>query len=307
MISSQPQSSQENVARRSAQFKPWRNFSEYIWVAPAFIFVLFFTFYAAAYAIWLSFYDYSLASPVRPFIGTENFQRLFQDAEYWQSLRRSLLFVAIDVPLTVGMGFALALLLNQPIRGRWLYRSLLLLPWVISLVIAGYMLKWIFAENTGILNYLLSLAGIAQVPWLSSDAGAFATVVIAHAWRVYPFGMVILLAGLQGISKELYEAAMIDGASGRQRLIHITMPLLTPQFLILLILRTLLAFNMVDLIFTMTGGGPGNATSFLSYMMYQRAFSYLDLGYAAAIGVTIFAINIVLALVYFYVLRRNSA
>ena len=287
-------------------FNQLRTLTEYLWVAPAFTFILFFTFYAAFFAIRISFYDYSLASPVRPFIGLENYSQLLRDPEYWHSLKLSLLFVAVDVPLTVGIGFILALLLNQPIRGRWLYRSVLLLPWVISLVIAGYMLKWIFSENTGILNYLLSLIGIGQVPWLSSDQGAFSAIVLAHAWRVYPFGMVILLAGLQGISKEVYEAAMIDGASGWQRLTKITVPMLTPQLLILLVLRTLGAFNMVDLIFTMTEGGPGNATSFLSYMMYQRAFAFLDLGYASAIGMTIFAFNILLALVYFRILSGRN-
>lgn len=287
-------------------FNRLRTLTEYLWVAPAFTFILFFTFYAAFFAIRISFYDYSLASPVRPFIGLENYSQLLRDPEYWHSLKLSLLFVAVDVPLTVGIGFILALLLNQPIKGRWLYRSLLLLPWVISLVIAGYMLKWIFSENTGILNYLLSLIGIGQVPWLSSDQGAFSAIVLAHAWRVYPFGMVILLAGLQGISKEIYEAAMIDGASGWQRLTKITVPMLTPQFLILLVLRTLGAFNMVDLIFTMTEGGPGNATSFLSYMMYQRAFAFLDLGYASAIGMTIFIFNILLALVYFRILSGRN-
>ncbi len=291
---------------RSAWYRrvPW---TEYLWLSPAVAFVLGFTFLPALYAIQISFYDYSFASQERPFIGLENYVDLLEDQDYWHSLRLSLLFAAVDVPLTILIGLGTALLLNQKLSGRGLFRSILLLPWVISMVIAGYMLKWIFADSTGILNYLLSRVGLGEVDWLSSGWGAFTTILLSHSWKVYAFGMIILLAGLQSIPSELYEAAHIDGATAFQRLLHVTIPLLLPQILILVILRTLNTFNMVDLIFAMTEGGPGNATEFISYYMYQRAFAYFELGYASAIAVTILLLNIVLALVYVRVLRSRQA
>jgi multiple sugar transport system permease protein len=280
--------------------------SEFLWIAPAAAFVIFFTFFAAVFAVRISFYDYSLASVVRPFVGLGNYIQLWNDSAYWHSMGLSFLFAAIDVPLTILIGFILALMLNQPLAGRSVFRSALLLPWVISMVIAGYMLKWIFSDSAGILNYFLTELGFGRVRWLSTAWGAFSTIAISHAWKAYPFGMVILLAGLQGIPKDLYEVAEIDGANAFQRLINITIPFLVPQFLILFILRTLNSFNMVDIIFAMTQGGPGNATEFVSFYMYQRAFAYLDLGYATAIAVTILVVNIVLALVYLRVLRSRT-
>lgn len=281
---------------------PW---NEYLWLSPALVFVVLFTLVPALYAIRMSFYDYSLATQERPFIGLENYAALLEDQSYWHSLRLSLLFAAIDVPLTIVIGLGLALLLNLKVTGRGIFRSILLLPWVISMVIAGYMLKWIFADSTGILNYLLSVVGIGQVSWLSTSWGAFTTILLSHSWKVYAFGMIILLAGLQSIPTELYEAAHVDGASAIQRLLHITLPMLLPQILILVILRTLNTFNMVDLVIAMTEGGPGSATELVSYYMYQRAFAYFELGYASAIAVTILFLNIILALVYIRVLRSR--
>jgi ABC-type sugar transport system permease subunit len=297
------------TASSAARRRRGRRFpiEEYLWIAPAMAFVLFFTFFAALFAIRISFYDYSLASQERPFVGLDNYVHLWRDRAYWHSLRLTLLFALVDVPLTILIGLGLALLLNQPLKGRTAFRSVLLLPWVISMVIAGYMLKWIFSDNTGILNYFLGLVGVGKVPWLSTGWTAFATIVIAHAWKVYAFGMVILLAGLQAIPGELYEAAQIDGANAWQRLTRVTIPMLLPQILILVILRTLNTFNMVDIIFAMTEGGPGNATELVSYFMYQRAFAYLDMGYATAVAVTILLINVVLALVYLRVLRSRTA
>lgn len=281
---------------------PW---TEYLWLSPALLFVILFTFVPALYAIRMSFYEYSLATQERPFIGLENYAALLQDESYWHSLRLSLLFAVVDVPLTLGIGLGTALLLNLKLAGRAVFRSILLLPWVISMVIAGYMLKWIFTDTTGILNYLLDVVGIGQVAWLSSSLGAFTTILLSHSWKVYAFGMIILLAGLQSIPSELYEAAHVDGANAVQRLLNITIPLLLPQILILVILRTLQTFNMVDLVIAMTGGGPGDATEMISYYMYQRAFEYFELGYASAIAVTILFLNIVLALVYIRVLRSR--
>lgn len=290
--------------RRAAWYRriPW---TEYLWLSPALTFVVLFTLVPALYAIRMSFFEYSLATQERPFIGLDNYAALLDDESYWHSLRLSFIFAAIDVPLTIAIGLGIALLLNLKLMGRAIFRSILLLPWVISMVIAGYMLRWIFADTTGILNYLLNVIGAGEVAWLSSSWGAFTTILLSHSWKVYAFGMIILLAGLQSIPGELYEAAHVDGATAVQRLLHITIPLLLPQILILVILRTLQTFNMVDLVIAMTEGGPGDATELISYYMYQRAFEYFELGYASAIAVTILFLNIVLALVYIRVLRSR--
>jgi multiple sugar transport system permease protein len=276
-----------------------KNRYEYLWVLPGLALVLFLTFYAAVFSVRISLFDYRLSTTVRPFVGLGNYiDLLFHDKAYWGSLGRSFLFMAFDVPLPIAIGLVLALALNTNIRLRPAFRSVFLLPWILSMVAAGYMMQWIFNDVSGIANASIMLMGGQPLPWLSSPRLAFMTVIIADVWKTFPFSMVVLLAALQSIPDELYEAARIDGASGFAQLFRITIPLLRSHIMVLLILRSLRSFNMIDFIVVMTGGGPGTATQLLSFHMYQTAFTYFDLGRAAAMALTVLVMNIILTFAY---------
>jgi multiple sugar transport system permease protein len=168
------------------------------------------------------------------------------------------------------------------------------------------MLVWIFNDLTGILNRGIELIGFQAIPWMSRRGTAFATIVVASVWKTYTFGMLILLAALQGIPVELYESAAIDGAGRVKQFWWITLPMLRPYLLTLLILRSIWSFSMVDLVFVMTYGGPMGATTLLSFHMYQTAFRYGALSYASAMGFHILLLNILLTLLYYRVLRGGE-
>ena len=272
---------------------------EYLWVLPGLALVLFLTFYAAAFSIRISFYDYTLSRVDRPYLGLDNYKALFaENSTYLPALGRTFVFMLFDVPLPIIIGMILALALNRNFAGRPVFRSIFLLPWILSMVAAGFMLKWIFDDISGLANYFIKSVGLSPLRWLSSGPLAFATIVIADVWKTFPFSMIVLLAALQSIPQQLYEAAYIDGASVPQQFFRITVPLLRHHIMVLLILRSLRSFGMVDLVFVMTGGGPGVATELLSFHMYKTAFTYFSLGSAAAMAFTILIMNIVMSLFY---------
>ena len=195
---------------------------EYLWVLPGLALVLFLTFYAAAFSIRISFYDYTLSRTDRPFVGLDNYKALFaQNSTYLPSLGRTFLFMLFDVPLPIIIGMLLALALNRKFAGRPIFRSIFLLPWILSMVAAGFMLKWIFDDVSGLANFFIKSIGGSPLRWLSSGPLAFATIVMADVWKTFPFSMIVLLAALQSIPLELYEAAYIDGASSPQRFFRI--------------------------------------------------------------------------------------
>lgn len=264
---------------------------------------MFLSLYPAIFGITVSLRQYNLLSLDRPFIGFENYTRLLEDPDYWRSLFLSGKFLVITIVIIVILGMGAALLLNQRIKLRAFFRSLFMLPWVISMVATGLIFRWLFDENTGLINYLLSLFALGKIEWLSSPSMAFWVLVIAQVWKLSPFCMVILLAGLQSIPQEYYEAASIDGANWRSRFRFITLPFIKSQILVVVVLLTLTTFNMVDLVYVVTKGGPGNATQLISYYMYKQAFEYVNMGYASSIAITLLLVNLALTRAYIRFLR----
>jgi len=280
-----------------------KSLTDQLWILPAAVLITFLTVYAFVFNINLSFRKYPLYSDIRPFVGVENFRTLLADYFFWASIVRSLKYTVSCTVLAFGLGFLIALLLNTKIRFRGLLRGLFLVPWVLSLVATGILFKWFFQEPDGLVNEYFSLLGIRILPWFSDPALAFGLIVAAFVWRMHPFAMVVLLAALQAVPEELKEAAKIDGAGVFQSFIHVTLPLLLGPILVVIIILSLWAFNTIDLILIMTRGGPGEATNLASYLMYQYAFSYWRFGYAATIGIVLFAVNIILTLLYIRILR----
>lgn len=295
----------EKFSKRGIRFLR-RYWFSYLWIAPSLLIVFLLTTLPSIYTISVSFRDWSLLSADKPFIGLDNYQYMLKDEGLWNGLKLSVQYLVVIVPSIIFLGMLMALLLNQSSRFRGLYRSLLLLPWVLSMVVVGLNMRWIFDEQTGLINFVLNSIGIKSLPWLSSGSLAFIVLGIAQVWRLAPFAMVIILAGLQSIPEEINDAARVDGASNWQRFWSITLPLLKPVVLVLIVILSLATFNMVDLIVVMTAGGPGTSTKLVSYFMYEEGFVFLKFGYAASIAMVLLVVNVVLTIFYIRLIRSST-
>jgi multiple sugar transport system permease protein len=257
-------------------------------------------------AIKMSLYNDILYKPqAYRFIGLGNYLRLAEDPVFWLSLWNSVVWVFGSVVLQFVAGFAAALLLQQAFRGRALVRTLTLLPWIIPGVVVGLIWEWLYQPNYGVINDLLMKAGWMQdrVAWLSSPDLAMGAVVFTNVWRGIPFFAIMLLAGLQAIPDELYEAAHVDGAGVVSRFWHITLPLLRPIIVVATATRIIWTFNYADLIFVMTGGGPANATQITSTYTLMQAYSNLDFGYAGALSVVLLLVMLAFTAAYLRITR----
>lgn len=277
----------------------------YIMVAPALLAIGAFSLLPTLYGVIVSLYRVEFVE-LLTFVGFRNYAEILSSPNFWNSVRVSFTFTAFSVSLTFLGGFGLALLANQQVRFRSAFRTSALLPWVTSYVVTYLIFRWILHADFGLLNALfVQLLGWPRVQWLGDPTLAIASLVGVNVWRASPHAMVLLLAGLQGIPHELHEAAAIDGAGRARTFFAVTLPLMRPAILILIVLLTIIDFNVVVAMIILTGGGPGNSTEAMSLYMYHEAFTYLRMGPAAAIAMIIFAINLVLSGVYLRLLRTE--
>ncbi|HEY3067316.1 MAG TPA: sugar ABC transporter permease [Methylomirabilota bacterium] len=257
-------------------------------------------------AIQMSLYRHVLIKPQEyGFIGLGNYARLLRDEVFWLSLWNSFVWVFGSVSLQFAGGFAAALLLHQTFRGRALVRTLTLLPWIIPGVVVALIWEFLYQPNYGAINDLLGRLGLMteKVAWLSNPSLAMSAVIATNVWRGVPFFAIMLLAGLQAIQDELYEAARVDGASVTQRFWHITVPLLRPIIVVATATRIIWTFNYADLIFVMTSGGPAHATQITSTYTLVQAYSNLDFGYAATLSVVLLVVMLIFTVLYLRVTR----
>ncbi len=254
----------------------------------------------------MSLYHHVLIKPQEyGFIGLANYGRLIHDDVFWLTLGNSLIWVFGSVGLQFVGGFAAALLLHQGFRGRALVRTVTLLPWIIPGVVVALLWEWLYQPNYGVLNDLLFRLGWLheRVAWLSDPRLAMPAVIATNVWRGVPFFAIMLLAGLQAIPDEIYEAARVDGASVTGRFRYVTLPLLRPIIVVATATRIIWTFNYADLIFVMTGGGPAHATQITSTYTLLQAYSNLDFGYAATLSIVLLVIMLAFTIVYLRVTR----
>lgn len=261
----------------------------YALLAPAVVVVAIVVFLPMAEAVATSFYDLVLFRPnASRFVGLANYAKLFADPVFWTALGHTALWIGLTVPLQMGLGLVAAILLNREFPWRGIARALVIIPWALPSVVIALMWRWIYDPNIGVLNDLLlrlSLVGRA-VPWLADPSTALFAIVAALTWQGFPFFAVMILAALQGIPKSQYEAASIDGASAWHQFRHITLPGIAPVLATAALLRVIWVANSMDVIFVMTGGGPGYATTTLPLYAFVKARQNLDFGYGSAIAVT---------------------
>lgn len=276
----------------------------YVLLSPAVVATAIIVFYPMAQAIVTSLYQSILWKPrdIR-FIALDNYAALLQDPVFWSSLGRTAIWIGLTVPLQMLLGLVTALLLNQEFRWRGLARSLILIPWALPSVVIGLMWAWIYNPQVGLLNDLLLRLGLLQtaVPWLANPDTSLYAIIAALVWQGFPFFAIMILAGLQTIPASLYEAAEIDGANDWQQFWNITMPGLKGVLVTAVMLRIIWVANSVDVIYVMTGGGPGYATHTLPLYAFKRTYSSMDFGYGSALAVT-FSVLLLGAIVLY--LRR---
>ncbi len=278
----------------------------YLFLAPSFAILLVFLIFPLSWNIYIALHDVSLTTLLKDweYVGPENFVTLFNDPNFYTSLKGTLMGVVGSVAWQFGVGMLMAIVLNQQIRGSGVYRAILIIPWTISAVIAAFSFKFILDDNFGILNYTLNQMGIESVGWLSDPNVVIWSLVIANTWYGTPFTLLFLTAGLLSINPSLYEAARIDGASKMRSLFHITLPLLKPFMIINLILITMWSINLFDIQLIMTGGGPLFSSTTASLYMYRQAFEFGLLSKGAAAGIILILINLTVAIIYVKFLRR---
>lgn len=275
---------------------------------PALLLLLFVFAYPIARAFWLSLFTQNLGTKLQPvFSGLDNYVRMAGDGRFWQTFGTTTVFTTVSVVIELVLGMGIALVLNQQFKGRSLVRTIAILPWALPTALIGLAWAWIFNDQFGVVNDILLRLGLIStgINWLGDPTLAMIAVILADVWKTTPFISILLLAGLQSISPDLYEAHAIDGATPWQSFRKITLPLLLPQILIAALFRFAQAFGIFDLIAVMTGGGPGGATEVVSLYIYSTVMRYLDFGYGAALVVVTFLLLIAVVAIALFLLNKS--
>jgi multiple sugar transport system permease protein len=279
-----------------------------VFVLPSLVLVSVFAIYPIFESFRLSLYRMILTLPWlgQKFVGWENYQDLVTDPVALRSLATSLIFVAVTTPLEVLIGLAMALVLNQSFRGRGWLRAIVLVPWAIPTVVSSQMWRFIFNDRYGLFNFIL-FGDAAERYWapLAEPDLALMSIMVADIWKTSAFAALLILAGLQVIPGELYEAASVDGATPWQQFRHITVPLIKPALLLALLFRTIDALKVFDLVFVMTQGGPADSTNVLQFYGYKKSFAEGMIGYGSAIAVAVFSLSLLLSLLYIRLLGQR--
>ena len=282
----------------------------YALVAPVVIVLLAITAYPLFYNVWNSFHyaDFLDVATYSAFAGLRNYADLFSAHQFVPALVRTLGFTVVSVAVETAIGLGIALALNRPFRGRGIVRAAVFIPWAVPTVVSAELWKTMFDPQSGFVNYILAHLHLplATTTWLDGTWTAWTAILVADAWRNTPFMAIVLLAGLQVIPRDIYEAAKIDGASAWQTFRRLTLPLLMPALLVALIFRTLSSFLIFDVVYIMTGGGPGTSTTVLSVLNYQAFLDDFNYGYGGAIAVAMVIMALIIAGAYQRILRTNQ-
>lgn len=281
----------------------------YLLVAPALIVLLVITVYPLIYNVYNSLqHDVVTSGVPATFAGLSNYQRIFTDNLFVPSLLRTVGFTVVSVAFETVIGLALALTLNRAFPGRGLVRAAVFIPWAVPTVVSAQLWKAMFDPQNGFVNYILTTLHLpgGHVTWLGQTWTAWTAILVADAWRNTPFMAIVLLAGLQVIPGDIYEAARIDGATAWQTFRRLTLPLLKPALMVALIFRTLSSFLIFDVVYNMTSGGPGTSTTVLSYLDYQAFLVDFDFGYGGAVAIALVVFALLIAAVYVRVFRTDQ-
>ena len=279
-------------------------------LAPAVLALAAVTLFPLAYNLWNSFHVDQLANPSagNEFSGLQNYRALFNEPGFSADLAHTLFFTAVSVGIEMCLGLAIAVVISKPFKGRGLVRAAILVPWAVPTVVSAMLWKTMVDPQSGFVNYLLGVLHLpgAGIAWSAQTWTSWAVVIVADAWKTTPLVAVILLAGLQTIPGDVYEAAQVDGAGAWRRFRSVTLPLLKPALLVALIFRTLAAFLVFDVVYILTGGGPGSSTETLGYLDWKAFLVNTDFGYGGAVSVSLVVMALVIAFGYTRLVRPST-
>jgi len=296
------QQSRSSVRRILRQIEPA------LFIAPAFVTLFIILVYPLGYSFWLSFHDWTLRTfrSGIPYVGLENYVSLLRNREFLNSIVTTATFMLGAITLEFLLGMGLALLLAHDLRGKRIYRSMILLPMMCTNVVVGLTWRLLYNYEYGSINYVLKLLNAPPVAWLSDTSVVMVAVILVDVWNTTSFVALLLLAGLQSLPEEPFEAARIDGASAWQRFQYLTLPLLRPTILVALLWRIIDTFRIFDVIYLLTAGGPARLTETVSIYVYRYGFQVFDLGFAAAASYTMIFIMLIIALLLARMIGRTS-
>jgi len=290
-----------DLAQTSPPRHPWRHFYNRIepalFIGPAFLVLFIILIYPLGYSFWLSFHEWTLRGFRQdiPWVGLSNYITLFSNPDFLSSLRITFTFVITAITLEFLLGMGLALLLNHDLKGKGIIRSVILLPMMCTNVVIGLTWRLLFNYEFGLVNYYLSTLGLDRLEWLSKPAMAMPAVIIVDVWNTTSFVALLLLAGLQTLPDEPFEAARIDGASSWQTFFYLTLPLLRQTILVVMLWRLIDTFRIFDVIYLLTAGGPARATETVSIYVYRYGFQSFNLGLASSASYIMILIMLVIA------------
>ena len=281
-----------------------KNNLAYFLMLPSLLFVLAVTVYPIIFALDFSLYSADLVDKIE-FIGLDNYREMLADKTIWGNLLSSFFFVFGSILLSVFFGLVLALILTGRIWMRPFFRAIILVPWATSFLITAMLWKWLMNTEYGPVTPFLLSVGLPKLNFLGRGYGML-TLIFCNVWRSVPFAMIIMLAALQTIPENLYKASNIDGASWWMTLRRVTLPLIRPNIMVCVILLSLMYFNIITLPLILTGGGPSRSTEIISLRLYYEAFEFYNTGFASAMAIFIFVINVILTLAYIWALKRKQ-
>lgn len=286
-------------------FKYYKKWAPYLFLLPAVVILLIFFFIPFFQTIGLSFFDYSNNIYNPNFIGIKNYIEIFKNPVFYKVMLNTIIYLIVAVPILAIFPLFLAILINQKIRALTMYKILIYLPVIVSIVVAAIAFKWLYAQD-GILNYFMQLFHLSKIGWLTDPKYAIYSVIILTIWKGIGYYMMIYLASLMSVPKELYEACDIDGANFIQKHLTVTVPHLMPTIALVTTISSISAMKIFAEIYVMTKGGPLNSTKTIVYYIYEKAFETLDLGYASAMAVILLTIVMIFSLLNIFVFEKGK-
>lgn len=268
----------------------------YLFILPNFIGTVIFLFIPIVFSLYISFHKWDMINaPI--FVGLTNYtKRMVEDTQFHVALWNTAVYSFFSIPISIALALLVAWLLSEKLRGTEIFRSIIFIPVILSMVAVSMVWRWLLNGDYGILNYLLGLVGIDSINFLGDERCAMASVIGIGIWKNLGFNVVILIAAFKEIPASFYEAAELDGASPGRKFFNISLPLIYPSLLFVTIMSVINSFQVFDIIYTTTQGGPGNATQVIYYYIWQNAFKFFDMGYASALSWVVFLVIFVLTI-----------
>ncbi|MBN2413337.1 sugar ABC transporter permease [candidate division KSB1 bacterium] len=290
---------------KKIKFYKKESFSAILFLSPTLIIFSVFILLPVVFSFYLSFHDWNMFSADKQYVGFDNYSKMLTSAEFWRVLKNTAVYTFCTVPLSMAVALVIAFFLNKKIIGKKFLRTAFFTPVVISAVAAAVIWRWIYDPNFGLLNYVLGLIGIPAINWINNPTAAMSALIIMGVWKSLGSNMILYLAGLQGIPDHYYEAAEIDGAGGWHKFWRITVPLLGPTTFFILVISIIGSFQVFDIVYVLTYGGPLGATKVLVFYLYEHAFKFFNMGYASAAAYILFAIIFILTLLQTKFMRTH--